>query len=155
MAGDQLFVITSKIESLIETEKTIMDTFHRQIAQICDLITSKIIPVIATQGAAMEIKGLLDKVIENLPMDKKVIFYVHPKLKSVIEGHIKNLQEKSISPNLSYKIQEDTTLQETDCRITWEGAGINHYIETTKKQVHEMLMRLAKKPLELDIENIQ
>ena len=50
MAGDQIFVIIAKVEELIETERGLFETFHVQVAQVCELITSKVMPALLDQG---------------------------------------------------------------------------------------------------------
>ncbi len=142
IAGDQLFVITAKIDELIETEKLILETFHVQVAQVCELITSKIMPTLQEQGALTEIKAIIDKAYENLPRDKKVTIDVHESLVDLVDQHIKEGgQGEDFIAQITVKAGEN--FETSDCKISWEGAGIEYYAKAVIQEIKETLLRLA------------
>lgn len=147
IAGDQLFVITAKIDDLIETEKMILETFHVQVAQVCELITSKIMPTLIHQGALEEVKAVIDQAYGKLPKEQAVLIEVHSDLIELIEQHIKNAEpSESSSPQITVKAGE--SFNTSDCKISWQGAGIEHYTTAALKEVTEILLRLAETPLQ-------
>ncbi len=146
MAGDQLFVITSKLEELIETEANVMNHFHQDVAQVTDLIIGKILPVIADQGARQEVQGILETIQSSLPTDQTITITVHPQLREDIDAHITALKNNA-NFQAQILVAEDPTLTITDCKATWQGAGITQYKEATMAEIHNALMRLGKTPL--------
>ncbi|HBN21674.1 MAG TPA: hypothetical protein DD412_00350 [Holosporales bacterium] len=147
MAADQMFVITAKLEELIETEKGLLETFHVQVAQVCELIISKVMPTLLNQGAFEEIKGIIDKAYKSLPQDKKITINVHQSLVEQVTQHIKTFQENNDSiAQISVKSGEN--FEKSDCSISWDGAGIEHYSQSIIQEVTETLLRLSGKPLE-------
>ena len=146
MAGDQLFVITSKLEELIETEAEIMKHFHQDIAQVTDLIIQKMLPVIADQGARQEVQGMLERIQGRLPKDQTITISVHPQLRADIDAHIAALKNNAHF-QAQILVTEDPTLTITDCAAAWEGAGITQYKAATMAEIQESLLRLAKTPL--------
>ena len=151
IASDQLFVITSKLEDLVETEAKVMNVFHQQVTQVSELVTRKLLPVLAEQGAIAEVIGVLDQIKSDLPTDQRVTITVHPSLQAEIEAHFKTIDTKNSESNLknvSITVASDASYQLTDCSASWEGAGITQYIETTHSRVQDALLRLAKTPLE-------
>lgn len=146
MAGDQLFVITSRIEDLIACEAKIMDEFHGQIAQVCELITRKVLPALADKGALTSVKNLLDSIKKSLPTDKTISIFVHANLVSEIENHVNTLKDNS-NFQAQIFVKSDPSLALSDCFITWDGAGIDHYIQNTMAEIQKSLLRLGKTPL--------
>lgn len=147
MAGDQMFVITAKLEELIETEKGLLETFHVQIAQVCELITSKIMPTLLNQGAFDEIKGIINKAYGSLPKEKKITIRVHQSLVELVIQHVKNFQKTNDAIG-EIDVKPGDNFEESDCRISWEGAGIEHYSKFVIQEVRETLLRLSGTPLE-------
>lgn len=147
VASDQLFVITAKIEDLITTEETILTQFHKEIAQTTELITRKVLPVLAEQGAVLEIKSMLDRIKGDLPKDQVITIQVHKSLQDAITAHIATLKDNS---NFGAQVNVETlgTQTLTDCKITWQGAGIESFMQQTMKEIQSSLLRLAKTPLE-------
>lgn len=123
VAGDQMFVITAKLKELIETEKGLLETFHVQVAQVCELITSKIMPTLLNQGAFEEIKGLINKTYTSLPTDKRITIKVHENQVALVAQHIKTFQEKN-DHVAQIDVKSGEGFHESDCCISWDGAGI-------------------------------
>ena len=147
MAGDQMFVITSKIDDLIETEKLIIDTFHVQVAQVCELIMSKIMPRLLDQGSCEEVKNIIDNAYTKLPQDKKITIGVHESLVNLVEQHLKTIQKNDdFVAQITVKAKED--FETSDCKISWEGAGIEYYSKSIIQEIREILLRLAGAPIE-------
>lgn len=147
MAGDQMFVITAKLEELIETEKGLLETFHVQVAQVCELITSKVMPTLLNQGAFEEIKGIIDKAYGTLPKDKRITINVHESLVTLIAQHVKTFQENDDSI-AKIDVKSGESFEESDCTISWDGAGIEHYSQSIIQEVTETLLRLSGTRLE-------
>lgn len=152
-ASDQLFVITGKIDELIESEKMILETFHTQVAQVSELVTSMVLPALAKKGALDEVKSLLDTVKHQLPKDQKVTIFVHDSLLQLIQEHIiKGTSDTDFTAEITVVAGVD--FQPTDCKISWDGAGIEHYMKTTMAQIKETLLRLGGTTLEPLLEDI-
>ncbi len=151
-ASDQLFVITGKIDELIETEKMILNTFHTQVAQVSEMVTSMVLPALAKQGAIDEVKALLDKVKSQLPNDQKVTIFVQEPLVDLIKEHIaKGTSDADFTAEITVVAGSD--FQPTDCKVSWEGAGIEHYMSNAMAEVRETLLRLGGKVLEIPQED--
>ena len=151
VASDQLFVITGKIEELIQTEQLILETFHTQVAQVTELVTAKVLPALAQQGALDEVKHLLDTVKNKLPKEQKVTIQVQEPLVDLIKEHItKGTTEQDFSTDIV--VIAGDNFQPTDCKITWDGAGLEHYINNTMTEIKESLLRLGGRSLEMPVE---
>lgn len=152
-ASDQLFVITGKIDELIETEKMILETFHTQVAQVSELVTSMVLPTLAKKGALDEVKALLDRVQSQLPKDQKVTIFVQEPLVDLIKEHVtKGTSDSDFTAEIT--VVAGSGFQPTDCKISWEGAGIEHYINNAMMQVKETLLRLGGTALDLPQEKV-
>ena len=148
MAGDQMFVITAKLEELIETEKELLETFHVQVAQVCELITSKVMPTLLNQGAFEEIKAIIDKAYGSLPKDKKITITIHESLVTLIAQHVKDFQENN-DPIAQIDVKSGENFEKNDCTISWDGAGIEHYSQLVIQEITETLLRLSGTRLEI------
>lgn len=144
-ASDQLFVITAKIDELIEAEKMILETFHVQVAQVCELITSKIMPTLCNQGALEEVKAIIDKAYGHLPAEQEILVEVHGTLLVPINEHISNI-EITTDNSAQVKVKAGENFELSDCKISWAGAGIEHYTKGIINEVQETLLRLSGEP---------
>lgn len=151
MASDQLFVITNKIDDLIEAEKSVVETFYTQVAQVSELIASKVMPVLLNQGALDEVKAILEQSKKLLPKDKKITIEVHHSLMSDIQKHF-DVTPKEDMHNTEIELKEGTGFDLTDCKISWDGAGIEHYTSTLIENIKESLLRLGGDSLEIQPE---
>ena len=142
VAGDQMFVITAKIEDLIETQKMLLETFHVQVARVCELITSKVMPTLLNQGAFEEVKGMIDKAYAALPQDKKITVNVHQSLVEFVAQHIKTFQESNDS-DVRIDVKPGENFEKSDCTVSWDGAGIEHYSQSIIQEISATLSRLS------------
>ncbi len=151
-AGDQLFVITGKIEELIQSETMILEMFHTQVAQISELVTSKVLPALAEQGALEEVKSILDEAQVHLPKEKNITIEVQEPLVDLITKHITDgLKTEDSTAQITIIAGEN--FQATDCKISWEGAGIEHYMDNVMAEVKKSLLRLGGEDLTLPVDS--
>jgi Flagellar assembly protein FliH. len=148
IAGDQLFIITHKLEELIQTEAQILSTFHQEVSQLADLITRTVLPVLSERGAREEVQKILADTLTNVPKANAVEVTVHPSLVDEIQRHLDTLREDQ-KIEVHIKVVSNETFQLTDCRMTWAGTGIERYLATCMQEIHGALMRLGKTPYDL------
>ena len=152
VAGDQLFVITGKIEELATAEREIIESFHGEVAQLTTLIIDKILPVLANNGAIEEVKNILTSTLKNTPKNQEIEISVHTDLVDEVNTHISTIREQEEFKG-TIKVVGCDYEDKTDCNVVWTGYGIESYMQTNIQEVKQALGRLVGDLPALDLDS--
>lgn len=148
-AEETLKVLIVKMEGMIATEAAVVQSFHDEVAQICEVVATQLFPVLARHDAFLEVQNLLQRSLENRPQVHEAQVEVHPDILAPMQAHLKKLEE-SLPVKTSLHLKTNAALHQTDCQITWQNGGVERYIDKTLQEVSAVLEKLATKKLRLE-----
>ena len=125
---------------LIEEEKNVIHSYHKEVAELCQMVVQKVLPL-HFQGVALpEIQGFLEESLKTLPQDRALKLYCHPELVKRLDTFVQGFPHTG-----SREVLPDASLSMLDCRIQWEGGGIQRYMTTVMEKINHSLSRLSEK----------
>lgn len=128
---------------MIEEEKNVINTFHKEVSELCQVITQKVLPKHFDEAALPEIQGFLEESLKGLPNDRSFKLYCHPNLVEKMNTFLQGFPHEG-----AREVVPDSSLSMLDCRIEWEGGGIQRYMTTVLEKIDYSLSRLSQKTTE-------
>lgn len=126
------------IRQLIEAEKNVVHSYHKEISELCQQILCKVLPATGDAGIVKEIKSYLEETLKEIPEERNFKLFCHPELVETLKAFIQDWPHKGTKD-----VNGDATLSKLDCRIEWDGGGIQHYTQSVLEKIDFALSRLS------------
>lgn len=138
-----------KVEELIRTEVAVVESFHRQVADLTQGILEKILPPLLAQGSFENLSQFLKETFAKLPQDRNMTIFVNPELVIKVQEYTKGFSFKG-----QIQVQGEPGLSKLDCRIQWQGGGLERYISDVLGKIDQELSRLSERQSTLTEQSI-
>lgn len=122
-------------------------TRHRQksqmlLAGILQTSLAKLFPALAQQGALEEVLETVGRVFESEVPAQEITISVALGTADKLQERLRVLKEEHDQP-LTFKVQEDPELCASDCRLDWEGGGLERLSARLYQEIETCLARLG------------
>lgn len=143
VAGDQMFVITTKIEDLIAQEARLIDTLHQEVAGLSQLMLKTLFPTISERFSTEILENILTKALDDVPRTHTCTLRVHQDLKDYITTFVQDHFKEHKEEGFTIQVEGYPYPNHTDCEILFEGGGIEYYGEKVAQRLDHYLESLS------------
>lgn len=133
--------VTYYLKLLLEQHSDFEKKSHQSVALMTSYMARTLLPAYMEQGALAEVINVIEQAFETLEKST-VVIYVHPKMVEILDNETKKFQEEN--PLIILKIQAVRSgCDLSDCRIEWQGGGLERRSKRLEEEVQIALSRLA------------
>lgn len=144
---EHLAQISQKLSEMIALEESALGTLQKKIAEIVTHVTRKILPYSAEKGALDEVLGVVNEAFKEAPPLKNLTIFVNPEVVEPLKEKLEDLKKEE-SFQAETKVEGEETLGPLDCRVDWEGQGVERLTSKIWAQVDLAVERYGVSPPE-------
>jgi flagellar biosynthesis/type III secretory pathway protein FliH len=171
MIAQHLASIQRHLASLSVLQREIYDKLPESVSKICRLITEKMVPGLAEKGAVEEVLHTIDLAFKICHKTPVLYVYVGPRWIDGVKDRLNAAESQQDVHNhqhiqhhndlqthhdtlqthhdiqvthhgIQIEVMADDNLTAGECRVEWNGGGIEHILRAIQQQIDEALMRL-------------
>ena len=139
---EQLQDLNIRLITLLEEQKKYREKVQTLVAGILQKSLEKLFPVMAKEKGINEVLQVVSKTFETTPPGREIKIFAHPDTVNALQKKLNSLQENP-SQTLIFTVQADEKLSFSDCRITWEGGGLERLSSRLYQEIDTCLERLS------------
>ncbi len=139
---EQLRDINARLLSLLEEQTQHREKSQVILSRVLQKCLEKLFPTMANQCAIEEVLTTISKAFDQEPPSREIEVFVHPETVEALRGKLSSTKEGEIK-NIHFKVQAAPDLDKSDCRLMWEGGGLERLSSRIFKEIDECLERLG------------
>lgn len=138
---EQLQDLNTKLFDLLEEQKHHRHKVQTLLGEVLKKSLEKLFPALAKAHGLEEILNVVSTTFQEEKPGQEMGVFAHPETVSALSDKLATL-EKEEGRSVRFKVTEDPTLSFSDCRITWEGGGLERLSSRLYEEIEQCLDRL-------------
>lgn len=138
---EQLQDLNTKLIVLLEEQKQYRHKVQTLLGEVLKASLEKLFPALAETHGLEEVLKVVSTTFQEEKPGHEMGVFVHPETVRALSEKLTTLESEEGS-SVCFKVTEDPALSYSDCRITWEGGGLERLSSRLYKEVEQCLDRL-------------
>lgn len=138
--GQTLEHIAQQLPTILQAQSAANEQMTANAAEIAVTVMRKLMPTLLERHGAAEIDALLAGCVSNLIDEPKIRIRVAADHAATVEARLESLVSASGFDG-RFLVEQDETMQPTDCCIDWPGGGIEKRSDEIWSQIDSALAR--------------
>lgn len=139
---EQLQHLNVKLLTLLEEQEQYRHKVQTLLASILQKSLEKLFPVLAKKQGLSEVLDVVAQTFKKTAPAREITLFTCPQTVDALQEKLKTLQKDFDQP-LIFKVCGEETLTYTDCRLEWEGGGVERLSSRLYQEIEACLERLS------------